>query len=238
MDLQNKVAIITGASSGIGEATARELDAAGMNLVLTARSEDKLSKLATSLTHATFVAGEVTDPDLPKRLLEQALSSFGRADALVNNAGVMVVGLVETVDIEALCQMVRINVEAAFRMAYVFARQFKQNGNGFIVNLSSISGTTNYPTMAAYCGTKHAIESFTDCLRLELAGSGVGVGCIEPGKVATNLYQNWSEEEKQMVAIEQPLVAEDIARAIRFLLEQPSNVNIGRLLITPANQSA
>ncbi|MBD2516017.1 SDR family oxidoreductase [Nostoc sp. FACHB-973] len=238
MDLKNKVAIITGASSGIGEATAYELDAAGMSLVLTARNKDKLHQLASKLTNATFVASEVTDSDLPKSLLETALNSFGRVDALVNNAGVMVVGTVETIDIEEICQMVRINVEAAFRLAYFFAKHFKQQSNGFIINLSSISGTTNYPTMAAYCGTKHAIESFTDCLRLELAGSGVGVSCIEPGKVATNLYQSWSDDQKQMVAIAQPLVAEDIARAIRFILEQPSNVNIGRLLITPAHQSA
>ncbi|BAT53137.1 short-chain dehydrogenase/reductase SDR [Nostoc sp. NIES-3756] len=238
MDLKNKVAIITGASSGIGEATAHELDSAGVSLVLTARNQDKLEKLASKLTNATFFASEVTEPDLPQHLLETALNSFGRVDALVNNAGVMVVGTVETIDIEEICQMVRINVESAFRLAYFFAKHFKQQSNGFIVNLSSISGTTNYPTMAAYCGTKHAIESFTDCLRLELAGSGVGVGCVEPGKVATNLYQNWSDEQKQIVAIEQPLVAQDIAKAIRFILEQPSNINIGRLLITPAHQSA
>ncbi|BAY39137.1 short-chain dehydrogenase/reductase SDR [Nostoc sp. NIES-2111] len=238
MDLKNKVAIITGASSGIGEATAHELDSAGVSLVLTARNQDKLEKLASKLTNATFFASEVTEPDLPQHLLETALNSFGRVDALVNNAGVMVVGTVETIDIEEICQMVRINVESAFRLAYFFAKHFKQQNNGFIVNLSSISGTTNYPTMAAYCGTKHAIESFTDCLRLELAGSGVGVGCVEPGKVATNLYQNWSDEQKQIVAIEQPLVAQDIAKAIRFILEQPSNINIGRLLITPAHQSA
>jgi NADP-dependent 3-hydroxy acid dehydrogenase YdfG len=238
MDLKNKVAIITGASSGIGKATAHELDSAGVSLVLTARNKDKLEKLASKLTNATFFASEVTEPDLPQHLLETALNSFGRVDALVNNAGVMVVGTVETIDIEEICQMVRINVESAFRLAYFFAKHFKQQNNGFIVNLSSISGTTNYPTMAAYCGTKHAIESFTDCLRLELAGSGVGVGCVEPGKVATNLYQNWSDEQKQIVAIEQPLVAQDIAKAIRFILEQPSNINIGRLLITPAHQSA
>jgi serine 3-dehydrogenase (NADP+) len=238
MDLKNKVAIITGASSGIGEATAYELDSAGVSLVLTARNKDKLEKLANKLTNATFVASEVTEPDLPQRLLDAAFNSFGRVDALVNNAGVMVVGTVETIDIEEICQMVRINVESAFRLAYFFGKHFKQQSNGFIVNLSSISGTTNYPTMAAYCGTKHAIESFTDCLRLELAGTGVGVGCVEPGKVATNLYQNWSDEQKQIVDIEQPLVAQDIAKAIRFILEQPSNVNIGRLLITPAHQSA
>jgi NADP-dependent 3-hydroxy acid dehydrogenase YdfG len=238
MDLKNKVAIITGASSGIGKATAHELDSAGVSLVLTARNKDKLEKLASKLTNATFFASEVTEPDLPQHLLETALNSFGRVDALVNNAGVMVVGTVETIDIEEICQMVRINVESAFRLAYFFAKHFKQQNNGFIVNLSSISGTTNYPTMAAYCGTKHAIESFTDCLRLELAGSGVGVGCVEPGTVATNLYQNWSDEQKQIVAIEQPLVAQDIAKAIRFILEQPSNINIGRLLITPAHQSA
>jgi len=236
MKTSGMTAIITGASSGIGEATAYELDAAQMNLVLTARNEERLKVLASNLKNAVFITGEITDPQLPSVLLETALKKFGQADVLINNAGVMTVGAVEAVDIEAICQMVRINVEAAFRMAYVFVRHFKQQSRGFLINMSSITGMTNYRTMAAYCGSKHAIESFTDCLRLELAGSGVGVACIEPGKVATNLYQHWSEEDKKIVALDEPLVAEDIARTVRFILEQPDHVRVSRMLVVPATQ--
>lgn len=232
MELADKTAIITEASSEIGEATARELDAAGMRLVLTARSKSKLKSLAATLSQATYVAGEIADPELPAALLNTALKTFQRADVLFNNAGVMTVGTVETVDIEALCQIIRINVEVAFRMAYVFSRHFKQVGSGYLINLSSVAGMTNDPTMAAYWGSKHALAAFTDCLRLELAGSGVGVACIEAG-MATNC-QRWSEADKSMD--EQPLMAEDIAQMVLFILMQRSNVNVGRILVVPGNQ--
>lgn len=230
MELADRTAIITEASSGIGEATARELDAAGMRLVLTAQSKSKLKRLAANLSQATYVAGEITDPDLPAALLNNALKTFKRVDVLFNTAGVIIDGTVETVDIEALCQMIRINVEVAFRMAYVFARHFKQVGSGYLINLSSMAGMTNDPTMVAYCASQHAIAAFTDCLRLELAGSGVGVACIEPGKVATNLRQRWNEADKKTSALKQLLMPEDIAQMVLFILMQPRHVNVGRTL--------
>lgn len=236
MDLQNKVAIITGASGGIGEAVVKDLDAAGMKLVITARSQDKLEHLASSLQNAQAVPGEITDPELPQKLVDTAIHTFGQLDVVFSNAGVMTVGSIEQVDIEKICQMVRINVESVYRMAYTALRHFKKTGSGFLVHTSSISGLKTAPNLGAYCGTKFAIEAFTDALRLELAGTNIGVACVEPGTVDTGLYNNWDEKHKEFIYSGGALQPSDVARCVRFILEQPSHVRIPRLLAVPANQ--
>ncbi len=236
MDLNNKVAIITGASGGIGEAVAKDLDAAGMKLVLTARSQDKLEHLVSSVKNATFLVSEITDVELPQKLVDKAINTFGQLDVVFSNAGVMTVGSIEEVDIEKICEMVRINVESIYRMAYTALRHFKKTGNGFLINTSSISGLKTVPNIGAYCGTKFAVEAFTDSLRMELAGTGIGVSCIEPGTVETGLYNNWDEKNKDFVHSGGALQPEDIARCVRFILEQPSHVLIPRMLAVPANQ--
>ena len=236
MNLQNKVALITGASSGIGKAIAQDLDKVGMKLVLTARSQDKLNELASSLQQAKVFAGAITDPNVPQKLLDTALENFGQLDVLINNAGVMTVGAIEEVDIEAVCQMVRLNVESVYRMAYTALRHFKAKGSGFLINTSSIAGLKTAPQYGAYNGTKYAIKAFTDALRMELAGTGIKVSAIAPGTVATGLYDHWSQEDKTYVTSGGALQPEDIARCIRFVLEQPDHVLIPRMLAVPVNQ--
>lgn len=236
MELQNKVVIITGASGGIGEAIACDLDAAGMSLVLTARSKDKLDKLGSKLKNAVVVAGEVTDPALPQTLLETAIRKFGRCDVLINNAGVMSVGAIQEVDIEKMCEMVRINVEACFRTAYTLLKHFKAQNSGYVINTSSIAGLKTGAYLAAYNGTKFAVEAFSDALRLEVAGTGIGVAAVAPGTVATGLYQGWDEAHKDAMFSGGALEPADIARCVRFILEQPSHVRVPRLLCVPAAQ--
>lgn len=235
MELQNKVALITGASSGIGKAIAQDLDQAGMKLVLTARSQQKLTDLASKLQNAVILPGEITDPTLPKQLLEKAIAEFGQLDAVINNAGVMHMMSIEDADVEALCTMIRVNFEAVVRMSYAVLPYLKQQGSGFIVNISSISGLKTAPMTGVYEGTKHALEAFTDSLRMELAGSGVGVATVEPGAVATNLYQSWRERGQQGFdeLVPNPLQSEDVARCVRFILEQPNGVIVPRLLVVP-----
>lgn len=235
MDLQEKVAIITGASSGIGAAIAANLDAVGMKLVLTARSQQKLTDLASKLQNAVILPGEITDPTLPKQLLEKAIAEFGQLDAVINNAGVMHMMSIEDADVEALCTMIRVNFEAVVRISYAVLPYLKQQGSGFIVNISSISGLKTAPMTGVYEGTKHALEAFTDSLRMELAGSGVGVATVEPGAVATNLYQSWRERGQQGFdeLVPNPLQSEDVARCVRFILEQPNGVIVPRLLVVP-----
>jgi len=236
MSLEGKVAVITGASSGIGAAVARDLHDGGMKLVLSARRENRLHKLTEEIGEAVFVQGDITDPDLPQALVDTALATYGRCDVVFNNAGIMRVGKVEEIDIEGICEMVRVNVEAAFRMAYVAVKHFRSVGRGCLINTSSILGTKVRPTTGAYAGTKYAIEALTEALRLELAGTDIVISCVEPGLVMTELHREWEVHPKDLFDIKAPLAPEDIARAVRFLLEQPAHVRIPRILVVPGEQ--
>lgn len=237
MDLRGQVAIVTGASSGIGSAVAKELSQAGMKLVVTGRRDDRLQGLAAELGEALPVAGDMLSPDLPQRLVAEALGAFGRCDVVLNNAGIMEVGSVEHIDVERVCYMVRVNVESVFRMAYVALKHFRSVGRGHLVNISSILGTKVRPTAGAYAGTKYAVEALSEALRMELAGSGVKVSCLEPGLTMTELHNHWEVHPKDALNIRQPLRPEDIARSVRFLLEQPEHVLIPKILVMPGEQA-
>jgi NADP-dependent 3-hydroxy acid dehydrogenase YdfG len=236
MGLEGKVMIITGASSGIGAATARRLNKEGVKFVLTARNGDNLKKIAADLDEVITIQGDMTDPGLPEKLLKAAVDEFGTVDIVFNNAGVMHIGTIDEVDIEDLCHMVRLNVEAVIRMSYVAIRYMKKQGSGFLVNTSSLAGIKTFPEIGPYNGTKYAVEALTDALRMELAGSGVKVTAIAPGRTNTGLFSHWPEE-KRFLPEDGMLEAEDIARCIQFILEQPEEVLIPHLLVVPAKQA-
>ena len=235
MELKDKVIIITGANSGIGKACAQLLADAGMRCLLTARNQQKLDQLADRLPGAAAVAGDMTDPAMPQRLVDAAMENFGRLDAVFNNAGVMNIGTIENADLEALCTMVRLNFEAVVRMSYVALRHMKPQGSGFLINTSSLAGLKTFPELGVYNGTKFAVEALTDALRMELAGSGVKVAVVEPGRTNTHLFDHWSEEQR-FDQTQGMLDPEDVARCVRFILEQPREVLISRLLVVPARQ--
>jgi len=238
MDLENidqQVAVITGASSGIGAAVTRNLASLGVKSIITARREEKLEKLATE-TGALPVAGDIRDADLPQHLLETALHSFGRCDILINNAGLMHIGTVQDLGLDQIHEMVSINIDAAFRLAYVFARHFTKQQSGYVVNISSILGTKVRATTGPYAGTKYAIEALTEALRLELAGSGVRITAVEPGLVMTELHDHWKQHPRDVQGIKAPLIPEDIAQVISFLLRQPPHVSIPRVMVLPSEQ--
>jgi NADP-dependent 3-hydroxy acid dehydrogenase YdfG len=230
--LSGKVAVVTGASSGIGLATARELRSQGMQLVLTARSEDRLAPVRGEL-QAAGVAGDITEPGLPAKLLDLALSAHGSCDVVLNNAGIIEVGSIDTIDIDKACEMVRVNVESAYRVAYTFVRHFVQQGCGHLINMSSVLGTKVRPTAGAYAGTKYAIEALSEALRMEVAGTAVAVTCIEPGLVVTGLHRDWPVPPSESMNIATPLRPEDVARCVAFVLSQPSHVRIPRLMVLP-----
>jgi NADP-dependent 3-hydroxy acid dehydrogenase YdfG len=230
----HRVAVITGATGGIGSAIASSLAHAGWNLVLTARSVESLGTLRNTVCpEAVFVAGDVTDAQLPGKLLSTALEQFGRCDVCFNNAGFIEVGTVEAVDIDRICAMVRVNVEAAYRMAYVFARHFVQQGSGHLINVSSVLGKKTRPTAGAYAGTKYAIEALSEALRMELSRTNVQVSCIQPGLVRTKLHDRWEVHPSELMGIEQPLSPDDVARMVMFILDQPPHVRIPQLMILP-----
>jgi NADP-dependent 3-hydroxy acid dehydrogenase YdfG len=229
-----KTAVITGATGGIGAAVARALSQAGWNLVLTARSAEKLQALASELgSRVAVVPADLTDPAVPAALLSAALTNFGRCDLCFNNAGFLETGPIESIDIERVCAMVRINVEAAFRVAYTFLRHFVRENAGHLINTSSILGTKVRPTAGAYAGTKYAIEALSEALRMELAKTDVQVSSIQPGLVMTGLHDHWQVHPSELMGIAEPLQPADIARMVLFLLDQPPHVRIPKLMILP-----
>ncbi len=237
MELQGKVAVITGASSGIGEGVARELASARMKLVLTARRKNRLDDLAAELkTEVVTVAGDMADPSLPQTLIDTAVQTLGSCDVVFNNAGVMIVGSAQDMDVEAMCQMVRVNVEGVYRLAILAMRHMVAQGRGYLINTSSILGTKVRQTTGAYAGTKYAVEALTEDLRMQAAGTGVRVCALEPGLVETHLQDHFPVHPKDALNIKNLVQPADIGRAVRFMLEQPDHVAIPRILVMPSDQ--
>jgi len=182
MNLAGKVAIVTGSSAGIGAAIARNLSEAGAKLVLTARREDRLKEMQASLPNeSAILAADIGAPEAADQLLALAQERFGRADILVNNAGILSTNPIDLIDIELMAKMIQVNFEAVMRLSYTFGRAFKAQGEGAIINVSSIGGSLTVPTWGVYCAVKAAVETFSESLRIELGSSGVKVGIVAPG---------------------------------------------------------
>ena len=236
MSLSGQIALITGATSGIGLATAEAMAEAGMGLVIAGRREELLAAHAARLGNCVHAAGDVTEGAFARGLFEIALERYGRLDVVVNNAGQIHVGPIESIDVDQVCAMARTNVEAAYRVAYLAMKHFRAAGAGHLVNTSSVLGTKARAGAGAYCGTKYAVEALSEALRMEVAGSGIRVTCIEPGLVITDLHRDQAERPEKVQGIERPLTPEDVARTVMFALEQPAHVNIPRLMVLPADQ--
>jgi len=236
MGLKDQVAIVTGASSGIGEGVASELSAAGMKLVVTARRADALEALARDLGACIAVPGDIADPALPQKLVDTALLRFGRCDVVFNNAGVMHTATIEEADIETLCAMVRVNFEAVVRVAYTALRHFKKDGSGHLINVSSILGTKVRDTAGVYCGTKFAVEAMSQALRIELAKTNIRVSVIEPGLIATHLQDHFKVHPRDFLGVKAMVAPAEVARCVRFILEQPAHVRIPVMMVMPGEQ--
>lgn len=237
MSMKGRTIVVTGASSGIGAAIARELAAAGASLVITARREDRLRALCEELrTETAYLAADIADPGTPDALLALAIKRFGRADVIVNNAGVLAIATLETADLDEMCRMIRVNYEAVVRSCYVFARAFKAQGSGAIINVTSIGASVVAPTVGVYAGSKRAVQGFTDALRVELAGTGVKVGTVAPGSTETEM-QDALRVKFGIPPTMKMLEAEDVAAAVRFMLEQSDRANIAQLAIYAAQET-
>lgn len=239
MNLDGKVAVITGASSGIGAAIASTLSEAGAKLVLTARREDRLLQLRSELPNESVIlATDIGAQATAENLLKLAKESFGRADILINNAGFLSIRPLEQIDLDLVSTMIRVNFEAVVRNSYTFAAEFKRQQFGAIINVSSIGAFLTVPMGGVYSGVKVAVEHFSAALRVELAGSGVKVGTIAPGSTETEILdvarengeQTWQQEIVE-------LQSQDVANAVRFMLEQADRSNIARLHIYSAEES-
>ncbi len=241
--LSDQAIVITGASSGIGEATARLLASEGASVALAARRTDRLESLKAEIEsdggRALVVETDVTDRAACQRLVDQALDAFGRLDVLVNNAGVMPLSFVKNVRVEEWERMVSVNLNGVLYCTAAALGHFVEQEGGHIVNVSSVAGRRVFPGGAVYCATKHAVTAFSEGLRMELGPRyGIRVTCIEPGAVATELAEHIADEEfiAKSSFDATPLESEDIAEAIRYALTAPPRATVHEVLVMPTEQ--
>jgi len=236
MTLEGKVAIVTGGTSGIGLASAEALSARGVKLVLHGRRREVLERHAARLPDCAVLAGDIADPATPEALFALAIERFGRVDIAFANAGLIHTGPIEAIDLDALSEMIRVNVDAAFRFAYTAAKRFKAQGSGHLLMTGSVLGTKVRPNAGGYCATKYAVEALCEGLRMELAGHGVKVSVVEPGLVRTDLHRDHEVRPEVLQNVPEPLLPDDVARAVVFAVEQPAHVLVPRVMVLPAGQ--
>lgn len=232
--------VITGASSGIGAATARLLSSRGYPLLLLARRVDRLQAL--NLPNTLCCQVDITDGEAVKAAIEQAEAQFGPVDALINNAGVMLLGNMAEQDPKEWQQMLDVNVSGLLNGIHAVLKGMRERKSGTIINISSIAGRKTFPDHGVYCGTKFAVHAITEGLREEVAMDNVRCITIAPGAVETELlshttsdsikegYEAWKTEMGGVVK------AEQIAEAIRFAYEQPQSLCIREIVLAATRQ--
>jgi NADP-dependent 3-hydroxy acid dehydrogenase YdfG len=241
----DKVAIVTGASSGIGRATAQSLAKKGVRVVLAARRRDRLDELSSeiqsvggqALSFVTDVAQRQSCEDLIRYTIEQ----WGRIDILVNNAGLMPLSFIKNLHVDEWDRMIDVNIKGVLYCTAAALPHMLTAKSGHIVNVSSVAGRIVFPAGSVYCATKHAVTAFSEGLRQELSTrKNIRVTCIEPGVVATELtstitdesLQEYVEGAKKMAALQ----SQDIADAILYAVFSPNHVNVNEILIRPTAQ--
>jgi len=248
--LDGTVALVTGASSGIGEATARALASEGSTMALVARRKDRLDALAGEISGAGGAAlaieADVTDREQAVDAVKRAVAELGRLDMVVNNAGVMLLGPVVGAPLDEWERMVALNVEGLLYVAHAAVPHLLEAaGNGprrvaDLVNVSSVAGRTARVGSAVYNLTKHGVGAFSESLRQELARRHVRVSLIEPGAVATELATHLRTEVReqlgQRLAGVEILRAADIADAVGYVVTRPRHVAVNEILIRPTEQ--
>lgn len=245
-ELDGRVALVTGASSGIGAAVAHALAGAGAAVVLGARREDRLSHVADAIRDAGGQAeARVTDVSVRanvEALATLALDRFGRIDVLVNNAGVMPLSPVEELRVEDWERMVDVNVKGVLYGVAAVLPGMLERGSGHIVNVGSVAGRRPFPGGSVYSATKFAVRSLTWGMQLELsAARGIRVTDVQPGVVETELADHIPDPERRDAfqsgwTDRRPLQPEDVARAVLFAVTSPPHVNVNEILIRPTDQ--
>ena len=248
--LDGTVALVTGASSGIGEATARELAARGAAVSLVARRADRLEALAAELRAAggtaLTVTADVTDRAQAEAAVQRTVDELGRLDTLINNAGVMLLGPIADAPVDEWERMVQINVLGLLYCAKAALPHLLDAADGEprrtadLVNVSSVAGRLVRLGSGVYNATKHAVGAFSESLRQEVTGRHVRVSLVEPGAVATELVDHNRPEiqeglNKRFANMER-LEAQDIADAIAYIVTRPRHVAINEILIRPTEQ--
>jgi NADP-dependent 3-hydroxy acid dehydrogenase YdfG len=250
LPLDATASLVTGASSGIGAATARTLAAQGSAVALVARRKDRLDELASAITadggRALVIEADITDQEQAVAAVKRAVDGLGRLDTLVNNAGVMLLGPAADAPVDEWDRMVALNVQALLHVSHaaiphlLAAAESSLRGVADMVNISSVAGRKTRVGSAVYNLTKHGVGAFSDSLREEFARRHLRVSLVEPGMTATELQSHLRPEVRANMAGHgprvEPLQATDIADAVEYIVTRPRHAAVNEVLIRPTEQ--
>jgi NADP-dependent 3-hydroxy acid dehydrogenase YdfG len=243
-NIEGKVVVITGASSGLGEATARHLSAEGASVVLGARRTDRIKSLADEINDnggkALAITTDVTELDQTKKLVDKAVEEFGRVDVMLNNAGLMPFSPLERLKVDEWNQLIDVNIKGVLNGIAAALPYMKEQKSGHFINVSSVAGHVVVPGGVVYCATKHAVRVISEGLRKEVKPYNLRTTIISPGAVATELPDSISEDdisaEMHKFYEEYAIPADSFARAVAFAMSQPDDVDVNEILFRPTRQ--
>jgi NADP-dependent 3-hydroxy acid dehydrogenase YdfG len=243
-DIGGKVVVITGASSGLGEATARHLSGLGASVVLGARRVDRLQSLADELTgrggKALALVTDVTSRDQVKRLVDAAVEKYGRIDVMINNAGLMPQSLLERLKVDEWDRMIDVNIKGVLYGIAAALPHMKRQKAGHIVNVSSVAGHKVRPGGTVYSATKHAVRVISEGLRQEVKPYNIRTTVISPGAVDTELPDTITDPDVSAAMRkfydDFAIPVDSFARAVAFAMSQPDDVDINEILFRPTRQ--
>ncbi|VWX61252.1 putative enzyme [Burkholderiales bacterium 8X] len=244
-NIRGKIAIVTGASSGLGESTARHLAARGAKVVLAARRVDRLDAVVAEIRaaggEAMAVATDVSKRADLERLAAATIEAFGRIDVLVNNAGVMPLSPIDKLKVDEWDRTIDVNIKGVLYGIAAVLPRMKAQGSGHIVNISSIAGFKVFtPIGTVYSATKYAVRAISEGLRVEVGNSGVRVTIVSPGAVDSELKFNTTDPDAaagvNAFYEANQIPADSVARAIVYAVEQPADVDINEVVLRPVSQ--
>jgi NADP-dependent 3-hydroxy acid dehydrogenase YdfG len=244
-NIEGKIIVITGASSGLGEASARHLSAQGAIVVLGARRRDRIAMLTQELQgnggKALAIETDVTQRGQVKRLVDTAVQSYGRIDVMINNAGLMPQSLLENLRIEDWDRMIDVNIKGVLYGIAAVLPYMKEQKSGHIINVSSVAGHKVAPGGAVYSATKHAVLALSEGLRQEVKPYNIRTTVISPGAVATELPNTVTDpavlDRIRHLYNDIAIPANSFARAVAFAVSQPEDVDVNEILFRPTRQA-